>query len=181
MLPARPLVAPAEVPAARDRRRLPGMTDIVVRRASPADLPRVARLAGGLVRLHHENDHRRFFLPERVEEGYAWWFERELGREQAVVLVAEGAGSLVGYAYGALEERDWNLLLDAHGAIHDVFVDEPARGQGVGRRLLVAMIEALEELGAQRLVLSTMVNNEPAQRLFGAHGFRPTMLEMTRG
>jgi RimJ/RimL family protein N-acetyltransferase len=43
------------------------------------------------------------------------------------------------------------------------------------------MIRELEALGAPRIVLSTMVRNESAQRLFAAVGFRPTMLEMTRG
>jgi RimJ/RimL family protein N-acetyltransferase len=33
---------------------------------------------------------------------------------------------------------------------------------------------------APRIVLSTMVANHAAQRLFARYGFRPTMLEMTR-
>ena len=42
------------------------------------------------------------------------------------------------------------------------------------------MVARLEALGAPRVVLSTMVGNEAAQRLFRQCGFRPTMLEMTR-
>lgn len=34
--------------------------------------------------------------------------------------------------------------------------------------------------GARPFVLSTAARNESAQRLFARHGFRPTMLEMTR-
>jgi len=156
------------------------MSTPVVRRATGADLPAVSSLAGELVRMHHERDASRFFLPDRVEEGYAWWLGRELERPQAVVLVAEAASALVGYAYGALEERDWNLLLDEHGAIHDLYVTRTERRKSVGKALLAAMIQELEGLGAKRIVLSTMVDNLAAQRLFTAHGFRPTMLEMTR-
>jgi len=130
--------------------------------------------------MHHERDSSRFFLPDRVEEGYAWWLGRELERPEAVVLVAEAGSALVGYAYGALEERDWNLLLDEHGAIHDLYVTGTERRKSVGKALLGAMIQELEGLGAQRIVLSTMVDNLAAQRLFTAHGFRPTMFEMTR-
>lgn len=154
--------------------------DVVVRRAVSADLPAAARLAGKLVRMHHEQDPDRFFLPKDVEQGYAWWFEREMSRAAAVLLVSERGGVVTGYAYGALEERDWNLLLDEHGAIHDIFVAAEERQHGVGRRLLEAMVAALEALGAQRILLSTMVGNERAQRLFRDVGFRPTMLEMTR-
>jgi ribosomal protein S18 acetylase RimI-like enzyme len=156
------------------------MSDIVIRAATVADLPRVAELAGDLVRMHHAVDAARFLLPERVEEGYAWWLERELGRAEASVIVATTDERIVGYAYGTREGRDWNALLDEHGAIHDVFVAPHARRDGTGRKLVHAMVEELTRRGAPRIVLSTMVGNEPAQRLFAASGFRPTMLEMTR-
>jgi ribosomal protein S18 acetylase RimI-like enzyme len=154
--------------------------DILIRRANTSDLPLIARLAGKLVRMHHDADRSRFLLVDRVEEGYAWWFARELDRDKAVVLVACREADVLGYAYGTIEERDWNLLLDAHGAVHDIFVAEQARRGGIGRKLVGALVEALVQLGAPRVVLSTMVGNEAAQRLFRRCGFRPTMLEMTR-
>lgn len=153
---------------------------LVVRRATRDDLPRAAALAGELVRQHHAVDPGRFMLVDGVEAGYERWFRHELDREQARILVAELHGEIVGYTYGTLEARDWNLLLDEHGAIHDVLVAEPARRGGAGRRLVEALIAELEALGAQRIVLSTMVGNHAAQRLFTACGFRPTLLEMTR-
>jgi len=154
---------------------------ISVRRVRAEEIEGAARLAGKLVRMHHETDPSRFFLAENVERGYAAWFRRALDGSRAVILVAVQAEAVVGYAYGAFEERDWNLLLDEHGAIHDLYVEESVRQQGVGRRLVEALIGELEALGARRVVLSTMVQNEAAQRLFGACGFRPTLLEMTRG
>jgi len=156
------------------------MDDIFIRAATPGDLPRVAELAGELVRMHHAVDPARFLLPERVEEGYAWWLERELGRAEAVVIVATMGEQIVGYSYGTREGRDWNALLDEHGAIHDVVVAANARRGGVGQRLVLAMVDELTRRGAPRIVLSTMIGNEPAQRLFAACGFRRTMLEMTR-
>lgn len=154
--------------------------ELTIRRATPSDLPQIAILAANLVRMHHAVDPGRFFLPPDVEAGYAWWLGREQKRSKAVVLAAVRGDTVAGYAYGTLEERDWNRLLDAHGAIHDVFVAESARRQRVGRRLLEAIITELESLGAERIVLSTMVGNEAAQQLFASVGFRPTMLEMTR-
>lgn len=153
--------------------------EIVVRRADPSDLERVSKLAGCLARMHHDADGDRFFLPERVEEGYAWWLGKELQRAGAVVLVALRDDEVVGYAYGAAEDRDWNLLIDRHGAIHDLYVDESVQHSGVGGRLLDSMMAELRALGAPRLVLYTMVKNERAQRLFRSRGFRPTLLEMT--
>jgi ribosomal protein S18 acetylase RimI-like enzyme len=59
-------------------------------------------------------------------------------------------------------------------------VDPMARGRGIGRQLLRAIIIELTARGAPRVVLSTAARNEAAQRLFLSAGFRPTMLEMTR-
>jgi ribosomal protein S18 acetylase RimI-like enzyme len=64
--------------------------------------------------------------------------------------------------------------------LYDIVVDPAHRGQGVGRVLLDATLEALKAKGAPRVVLSTAERNEPAQRLFARAGFRRTMIEMTR-
>jgi ribosomal protein S18 acetylase RimI-like enzyme len=66
------------------------------------------------------------------------------------------------------------------GVLYDIVVDPAHRGQGVGRLLLDATLEALKAKGAPRVVLSTAERNEPAQRLFARAGFRRTMIEMTR-
>ena len=130
--------------------------------------------------MHHAADPARFLLVDGVEEGYARWFSRELAQPGAVVLVAVRDGEAVGYAYGTVKGRDWNMLLDRHGALHDVFVASGARRSGVGRALVTAIVAALERAGAPRVILSTMVGNEAAQRVFRACGFRSTMLEMAR-
>jgi RimJ/RimL family protein N-acetyltransferase len=45
---------------------------------------------------------------------------------------------------------------------------------------MTTLCAELEAKGATRIVLFTMVQNEAAQRLFAACGFRKTMFEMTR-
>ena len=119
-------------------------------------------------------------LPENLESGYRDWLARELSRAEAVVLVAEQEGAVVGYAYGALEPRDWNLLRDRCGAFHDLWVEPSARGAGLGKALAEELMGRLKGLGAPRVVLSSAARNAPAQRLFAALGWRPTMVEMTR-
>jgi ribosomal protein S18 acetylase RimI-like enzyme len=154
--------------------------DLTVRPAAATDMPAVARLAARLVRQHHAWDPQRFLCMEPVEPGYERWLTHELDDEDAVIFVAERAGRVIGYAYGRLEERDWNALLDAHGGLHDVLVDEAARGAGVGAALVEAVCARLRALGAPRVVLMSAAPNVAAQRLFARLGFRSTMVEMTR-
>ena len=158
---------------------------IAVRRATRADLPAVVPLAVSLVHQHHGFDPLRFALFERLEEGYAWFLGRELDDADAVVLVAtrphgDDGDRVVGYAYGRVEARSYEQLLDRHGALHDLFVEEGARGLGVATRLVARMMTELAAMGAPRVVLAAAAQNERAQRLFEKLGFRRTMVEMTR-
>jgi ribosomal protein S18 acetylase RimI-like enzyme len=154
---------------------------IVVRTAEAADIPAVARLAARLVRYHHALDPDRYLLAEPLERGYEHFLGGELRDPDAFVIVAQtDAGAIVGYAYGRLEPRDWNELLDACGKLHDVFVDDAARRTGAGSMLVLEVCRRLEALGAPRVLLLTATQNAEGQALFAKLGFRATMIEMTR-
>jgi ribosomal protein S18 acetylase RimI-like enzyme len=153
---------------------------VTIREMRRADLDPVGTLAAELVRQHHRWDPDRFLLAEPVDEGYRWFFGTQLGAPEVVLLVAELEGRVVGYAYGAVQPRDWNLLLEVHGALHDVAVDASCRRRGIGRQLVEAALQALEARGAARVVLMSAAQNAEAQALFEALGFRRTMVEMTR-
>jgi ribosomal protein S18 acetylase RimI-like enzyme len=152
---------------------------LLIRPAQAADLPGIAALAAELVRQHHEFDAQRFMLIPNVAAGYARFFGGELSNPETLILAAERDSSIVGYAYARLEPRDWNALLDACGALHDIYVAEAARRQGVARRLVEAVREALHAKGAPRLVLHTASKNQGARAFFAALGFRETMVELT--
>lgn len=150
-----------------------------IRKATRRDLPQIGKLAGELVRQHYAFDPQRFMSIPNPEAGYEWWFGKELSNKKAVIYCARLDGKLVGYAYARLEPRDWNSLLDAHAALHDVLVAKSARRKGVAKKLLERMQQELRQRGAPRVVLHTSVRNKAAQKLFAALGFRKTMLEMT--
>ena len=152
---------------------------IIIRAALPEDLAAIGELAGQLVRQHHELDAQRFMLIVNVESGYARFFRGQLSNPDTIILAAEQGGAVVGYAYARLQERDWNALLDAHGELHDIFVVESVRRQGVARRLVEAVRERMQGKGAPRLVLRTASKNQAAREFFSALGFRETMIELT--
>lgn len=155
--------------------------DVIIRRATRADLPAVGRLGALLVSSHHDFDPKRFIAATRqTEGGYASFLGTQLEEPSAVVLVAEEDGQVIGYTYGGVEGHDWMALRGRAGVLHDIVVDPARRGRGVGRMLLDATMTRLTSLGAPQVVLWTAARNESAQRLFASAGFRQTMLEMTR-
>ena len=94
-------------------------------------------------------------------------------------MVAEDAGKVVGYVFADIEGTSWMDLRGPCGVVHDIFVDDSARGQGAGRQLMRAAIDWILSRGRTQVVLLTKTNNDHAQRLFAALGFRKTMVEMT--
>jgi RimJ/RimL family protein N-acetyltransferase len=158
---------------------------VLVREATESDLPALARLGARLARMHHRMDPRRFFAVPGMERGYAWWLGKERKNRKAVILAALRTGrggreSVIGYAYGRIEPKDWNSLRETCGVGIDLFVEPRARAAGVGTALVEALVEALARRGAPRVIIQVASQNPAAQAVFARLGFRPTMLEMTR-
>lgn len=159
----------------------PRRRPVEIRDARREDLPALGRFGAELARAHHAWDPARFFLPdEPLEDGYAWWLGRELENPRAILLSAAAGRRVVGYAYGRVEPRDWNLLRDRCGVAVDLWVEPAARRRGVGAALTEALFARLAARKVPRVVLYAAASNPRARRVFSALGFRETMIEMTR-
>jgi ribosomal protein S18 acetylase RimI-like enzyme len=152
-----------------------------IRRAVAADMTAVGKLGALLVRTHYEFDPKRFLAATSgTARGYGSFLGTQLDEPTVIVLVAEREDKVIGYTYAGVEGTDYMSLRGPAGVLYDIVVDPEHRGQGVGRALLDATLEALKSAGAPRAVLSTAEQNAPAQHLFEHAGFRRTMIEMTR-
>ena len=91
-------------------------------------------------------------------------FRDEMERNAcARYLVAEDNGQVVGYA-GA-----WMIFEEAH--ITNVAVEKNRRGQGIGRALMVALMQYAANLGVQYMTLEVRRSNLTAQALYQSLGF----------
>jgi len=164
---------------------------VIIRRAEQRDLPALGLLGASLMRIHFAFNERRFMAPgDQPEHGYAQFLDAQLQDPAMLVLVAErsdeapgrqpGRRDIAGYVYAGIEPQSFKELRERAGYIHDLLVTDDARGAGVGPRLLEAAVTWLREQGVPRVLLWTAAPNEKARKLFAAHGFSPTMVEMTR-
>lgn len=165
-------------------RAAPGASPFAIRAATPSDLASVVTLAMALGRQHEAYDPRRFRLdtfgatPEALRQSYERFFQDEIRRDGVVLFVADSASmGIVGYVYGRVEEPSLLELCDTAGWVHDLFVDERARGRAVGAGLVETAIAALRGLGAPQVMLSVSPKNIAARALFERFGFATTMLE----
>ena len=99
---------------------------------------------------------------------------RLLSHSGGCILVAEGAGRVIGMATGQL------VISTAEGGpavlIEDVVVDPGHRGQGVGRALMAALAAWAREQGATRMQLLADKHNAPALAFYDRIGWRTTGL-----
>jgi ribosomal protein S18 acetylase RimI-like enzyme len=154
---------------------------IIIRPATPADIPAIGKLGALLVRTHYDFDPLRFMAATpQTEERYGSFLGTQLDDSKIIILVADKDGAAIGYTYAGVEGNDYMALRGPAGVVYDIIVDPVHRRQGIGRMLLDATIDALKAKGSPRVVLSTAERNTSAQHLFDTAGFRRTMIEMTR-
>lgn len=152
---------------------------ITIRPASPSDEEPLGRFGGALMRQHHAADPLRFIQVKHPEAGYGRFLVSQLANPDSLVIVAEDAGTVVGYVFADVETTNWMELRGPCGIVHDIYVEEAARHRGAGRALMREAIAWIRSKGRSQVVLMTKSGNQRAQHLFARLGFRPTMLEMT--
>jgi ribosomal protein S18 acetylase RimI-like enzyme len=87
--------------------------------------------------------------------------------------VATTDGRVTGFAAAGLSA--WNRRL----VLWHMYVDSPARGQGVGTSLLQAVLASGSAASAQHVWLETQTDNVPAIRAYQRMGFRVVGLDQT--
>lgn len=92
-------------------------------------------------------------------------FEGELGRPDRAYLVARSGDQVLGY--GGL------IVIAGDGHVSTIAVDPDARGRGIGRRLLLELVDEALDRGVTDLTLEVRVSNEPALALYRRFGFAP--------
>ena len=156
------------------------MSTFKIRPARKSDEAALGQFGAALMRQHHDSDPRRFLMVDHPEAGYGRFLVSQLSDPDSFVAVAEEFGAVVGYVFAEVGGTSWKDLRGPGGFIHDIYVDDRARGRGVGAELLRAALEWINTKGLSQTVLFSKTRNVSAQRLFAKMGFRETMVEMTR-
>jgi ribosomal-protein-alanine N-acetyltransferase len=104
---------------------------------------------------------------EAAERSNPWTqgvFADELGADNRIYLAAEDDG-LIGFA--------GLMLVGDEGHVTNLLVAPEQRRQGVGRRLVLALVEAAIDQGARHLTLEVRSRNHAARGLYEAFGLAP--------
>jgi GNAT superfamily N-acetyltransferase len=106
-------------------------------------------------------------LEREIAFGPEQWQQRIAGAAQFLAQTADG--EVVGTATGVTDpDEPGTTLLVA------MFVAPPARGQGLGARLVAAVVDRARNDGADRVLLHVVETNPGAERLYARCGFART-------
>lgn len=99
-----------------------------------------------------------------------------------VLLIADEAGAVVGYAAVALSRRPASGLrpADCWATVDQLCVDAPHRGRGLGTALLDAVDHWAREHDATHVQLTVAAANGGARSLYSRVGFTPLNIRLSR-
>jgi len=138
------------------------MYGVLVRDADPADLPRIAAI-------YDEQVRTAISTFDLTSPGLGYW-EARLASDEAGdhLLVAEHDGEVVGYAYSSSYRPRPGY---ARTREVSVYLDESARGRGVGRQLYAELLGRLRAEGIHQVLAVIALPNDASEALHRSFGF----------
>lgn len=143
-----------------------------IRQATEADIEPIEQVA----RETWETDYPDILHRETIEEEVEEWYnddqlEIELEEEDAILLVAEIDGEVVGFTHAVRRRRT--------GYILRVYTSPDHRGEGVGSELLTKARDVLLTRGVDNVRAMVLAENEPGNAFYESFGFEKVDEEET--
>ncbi len=147
-----------------------------VRQATRDDVPSLVALFQELDRM--QADWRVFTPRPGFYDQVGGKYREAIGNPDAVVLVAEEDGEVVGMAYG--EARVPSRFSDERALeLSGVVVRAGYRGRGVGRELVREAARFAVERGIEWIELKTFAPNQGSMSFWEGLGFTPRVVQLT--
>jgi GNAT superfamily N-acetyltransferase len=107
---------------------------------------------------------------ERAGETY---FKKKISGESGVCFVAEQDGKILGYVAGRVDKEIGKTDTLLRSELENIYIEEIARGKGVGKRLTEKFTTWCKANGAQSMLVAAYYDNEDAIEFYKACGFKP--------
>jgi len=135
---------------------------ISVRPAAAGDTPAILALLGRLAEFEREPGAVTVSAETIAADGFGQRFR---------TLLAEEGGRTIGLANLLTAYSSWKGAPTL--VIHDLFVDDDARGAGAGHALLAAAARLARDEGCCRIDVNVLAWNAPARSFYQSLGFAP--------
>ena len=153
-----------------------------IRPATPQDVPAVLPMVAKVCAFHEKLDPAKYGFRRDPAQMYERWLVGRSTDPRSVFLVADagrgGEPKLAAFLVGTVEAEIPIYRLKSFGFIHDLWVEQDYRNEGVARQMVTLAVERFGEIGVKQVRLDTAYANDAARGLFAACGFRSSIVEM---
>ena|SRR3982750_4375622 len=151
------------------------MNNIIIRKASAADMDELLRFEQGVITAERPFD-------STLGENPIHYYDLKLMIEASHIelLVAELNGSLIGSGYARMEDAKPYLRHRQYAYLGFMYTDPQHRGKGVNRLIIEALTKWSLEKSIAELRLEVYYNNVAAIKAYEKAGFQRHMIEMRR-
>jgi len=152
------------------------MEEIIIRRASLADLPTLLEFEQGIAAFERP-------LDSTLKEGEIHYYDLAelIAAADAEVLVAQLDEELIGSGYAHIRKaKDYQKHL-RYAHLGFMYVKPAHRGKGVNNKILEALKQWCLENNINEMRLEVYHNNDGAIRAYKKAGFKANLLEMRLG
>ncbi len=149
-------------------------------RADTAIVIRPLRLTDKEDWKHVWRNYLRFYSSIREDALYDFTFQRlaDPAHSSMFGYVAEQQGQLQGLVNCIIHEHGWHQQPVIY--LQDLFVDEKARGQGIGRRLIEQVYRYADDTGKASVYWLTQSNNHSAMKLYDSLAIKTDFIKYQR-
>jgi len=150
------------------------MENVILRRATAADVPGIVELWCELAEFHAIR-HPYFAVVDNAAELYRDFISRNIESDRALVCVAEQDGALVAFCNALTTPYPPVFTIREHASITDFAVTTRCRRQGIGAHLFDHVCTEFRRLGLTRIELHVATSNEVSTRFWTAMGMQPVL------
>jgi ribosomal protein S18 acetylase RimI-like enzyme len=149
-----------------------------VRPATTDDVKAVLPMVDKIAAMHKKMDPAKYGYLDDVAGMYDGWLQDRADDPRSVFLVADTGEKLAGFLIGTVEHEIPIYHLEEYGFIHDLWVEDDYRHEGVGRQLVTLALERFKSIRVEQVRCDTASGNTVARSLFERCGFQPSTVEM---
>lgn len=147
--------------------------NIVIRAATPSDLPTILKFEQGII------SAERPFDPTLLPGKFHYYdLGARISDPDAAVVVAEDNGRVVAGGSAVIKKGNpYNIFKD-YAFLGFMFVEPEYRGRGVNRLIIEALVDWSHQRGLEEIRLQVYSENSAAIRAYEKVGFKKILTEM---
>jgi len=152
---------------------------MLIRKAKKEDLRELEKLD---FLLAMEISRKDFFKKDReiFKKQQKKHLLKKFNKKNSIFFVVEKNNKLIGFTSGYIAVYPKFFKISKTGHIRDIYIKKPYRREGLGEKLMKAILQHFKNKNIKAAQLTVLTNNKPALKLYQGLGFRENRKKMVK-